>query len=754
VERAWIHIRGIVQGVGFRPFVHKLVREHGLCGTIKNTSSGVELELEGDREVLEGFLRELPQRAPKLAVIEEMEAEYSTELKGFSDFRILTSKTENLRDTLISPDISICDDCLRELLDPADRRYRYPFINCTNCGPRFTIIEDVPYDRARTSMKAFPMCPDCDREYHDIENRRYHAQPDCCPDCGPEVFYLGAGGKRVEGDAVELARTELKAGGIVAIKGLGGIHLACRCDDPEIANTLRRRKQRDEKPFAVMCRDADCAAQICEVSSAEREVLQSFRRPIVLLRKKKPGMAHISENGYIGVMLPYTPLHVLLFGDDIDMLVMTSANLSDTPMMTDNDEALQGLTGIADGFLLHNRRIQTRCDDSLCWVLDGREYFARRSRGYVPFPIRAEKELLPILACGAEQKASFCLSRGDYVFPSQHIGDLKNLETYDSYTRQIAHFERLFDIHPRALACDLHPDYLSTEYAAERTEREKIPLIRVQHHHAHLAACMADNGVSEKTIGLVWDGTGLGTDGTSWGAECLIGDFHGFERFGSIRPMPLIGGDRVTRETDRVAFALLREAGLEPVGIENAAMYGDVLTLGLNCPLSTGMGRLFDGAAAILGIKTRCSYEGQGAVLLEAAAGEDDGVYPVLLEGSPLCFDWREMIRAMVFERDHGVETGRIAARFMNTLIEMGVRQCLAAREQSGVHIAALSGGSFQNQYIMRRLPKRLEDEGFRVLRHRRVSPNDEGLSLGQLMIAEAALEDREHVPCNTPAIG
>ncbi len=731
-----------MQGVGFRPFIHKLVRERGLCGTIRNSSSGVELELEGERTELERFVEELPRRAPKLAVIEEIETAYFETLRGYTDFQILTSKRELLRDTLISPDICVCDDCLRELNDPSDRRYRYPFINCTNCGPRFTIIRDVPYDRAKTSMRAFPMCPDCDREYHDIENRRYHAQPDCCPACGPKAYYCDDAGRPLAGDAIELARAALKAGKIIAVKGLGGIHLACRCDDPEIARELRRRKHRDEKPFAVMCRDARCAEEICFLSQEEKTILEGYRRPIVLLRKRKPGLLQISENGRVGVMLPYTPLHVLLFGDDIDMLVMTSANLSDTPMLTDNREALRALRGIADGFLLHDREIQTRCDDSLCWVLDGKEYFARRSRGYVPYPVRTDRELSPILACGAEQKASFCLSRGSSVFPCQHIGDLKNMETFSAYTGQIAHFERLFDIRPRALACDLHPDYLSTEYALERAEREGIPVVRVQHHHAHLAACMADNLVSEKCIGLVWDGTGLGTDGTSWGGECLIGDFRGFERFASLRPIPLIGGDLAAKDTARLAFVLLRGAGLETGGFENAALFDGMLRAGLNCPLSSGMGRLFDGVAAILGIKTSCSYEGQGAILLEAAAEADDGVYPVVLSGSPLRFDWREMIRALVSDRRTGIETGHIASRFMNTMIEMAVSQCFAAREASGIETVALSGGSFQNMYIMARLPARLEKLGFRVLRHRRVSTNDEGLSLGQLMVAEAAVRN------------
>ena len=515
MERLCLKIHGIVQGVGFRPFVHKLVRRCGLNGYIKNTSSGVELELEGERAALERFTMLLPEQAPVLAVIESMEVSYSPELRGYEGFTIAQSRREEFRNTLISPDIGICQDCLRELRNPRDRRYRYPFINCTNCGPRFTIIRDVPYDRAGTSMAGFPMCPDCDREYHDIENRRYHAQPDCCADCGPRVFYLDAAGNELPGDGIELAREALKAGQIVAVKGLGGIHLACRCDDETLVRKLRRRKQRDEKPFALMCRDVDCVRRLCRLSEAEEKILTSFRRPIVLLEKRQPGLDYLSENGYLGVMLPYTPLHYLLFGDDLDMLVMTSANLSDTPILFKNAEALEKLQGIADGFLLHDREIQTRCDDSLCWVLEGREYPARRSRGYVPFPLRMEGQLESILACGAEQKASFCLSKGSYVFQSQHIGDLKNMETLESYTGQIAHFKNLFDIEPALAACDLHPDYMSTEYARSLG----LPLIPVQHHHAHMAACMADNGLTGEVIGLVWDGTGYGIDGTAWGGE-------------------------------------------------------------------------------------------------------------------------------------------------------------------------------------------------------------------------------------------
>ena len=469
-------------------------------------------------------------------------------------------------------------------------------------------------------------------------------------------------------------------------------------------------------------------------------MLCSFHKPIVLLKKRDSRPSALSENGTLGVMLPYTPLHVLLFGEDLDALVMTSANLSDTPIVYQNEEALERLRGIADGFLLHNRDIQTRCDDSLCWVLGGREYFARRSRGYVPFRGKVSGSPGGILACGAEQKASCCLSRVDYLFPSQHIGDLKNAETLAHYEQQIAHFERLFDTKPRLLVCDRHPDYLSTAYALERGQREKIPVLQVQHHHAHMAACMADNGLTGRCIGLIWDGTGYGDDGSIWGGECLVGDLAGFERFGSLRPIPLIGGDRAAKEISRVAYALLRDAECETGDYENAALYDTMIKKKLNCPLSSGMGRLFDGVAAILGIKTLASYEGQGAVLLEAAAEEDDGRYPVILSGSPLRFDWRECIRALVRERDAGVPVGILAARFMNTLPDMAVEMALAASEKTGLRDVVLSGGSFQNQYLMLRLPDALRRAGLTPWIHRRVSCNDEGLSLGQVMIGEASL--------------
>lgn len=737
VERLSLKVRGIVQGVGFRPFVHRLVKSCGLRGYIKNTSSGVEMELEGERESLEQLLRDLPEKAPKLAMIEDMEAQFSGELKGFLGFKIEDSLRERFNSTLVSPDICICEDCLREMRDKNNRRYGYPFINCTNCGPRFTIIKDLPYDRAKTSMALFPMCPDCQREYGDIGDRRYHAQPDCCKDCGPRAFYLDAQGRELPGDAVAMAREALKAGKILAIKGLGGVHLACRWDDEELVRRLRARKQRDEKPFALMCRNLEMAGKLCLLSPGEEKLLTGYQRPIVLLRKKEPGLEYLSENAWLGVMLPYTPLHYLLMGEDIDMLVMTSANLSDTPIIYKNNQALRELRGIADGYLLHNREIQTRCDDSLCWELEGREYFARRSRGYVPYPLISRRGLKSILACGAEQKASFCLSKGNYIFQSQHMGDLKNLETLENYRQQIEHFKRLFDVLPEAAACDMHPDYMSTAYGEELD----IPLVRVQHHHAHICSCMADNSLEGEVIGLAWDGTGLGLDGTAWGGECLTGGYGGFQRFGHVLPLAMPGGDRAIKETQRLAFSLLRTSGLDGSHIPGAGNFEKMLNSGLNCPVSSGMGRLFDGIAALLGIKTRCSYEGQGAMLLESAADQNHkALYPYVLEGSPLVFDWREVVRAIVRDMEAGVGTDIIAARFMNTLVDMAAETVKAAGEHTGLDRVCLSGGSFQNMYIMRRLPERLEAQGFKVYHHRRVSCNDEGLALGQLMIADAKL--------------
>ena len=734
-----IEVKGIVQGVGFRPFVHRLVEKWGFTGWVRNTSDGAELELCGARGALLHFIEELKHNAPPLALIESVEF---SEVKpgNYAGFEIIASEAHERMETLVSPDVGICADCRRELLDPHDRRYRYPFINCTNCGPRFTIIKSVPYDRASTSMSAFPMCPDCEREFGDIRDRRYHAQPDCCPKCGPRCFYLDAGGREIPGDAVETARRELKAGRIVCVKGLGGMHLAC-LPEPDIVSELRRRKRRDEKPFAVMCRDTACARALCRVTDGEAAALEGFRKPIVLLEKLEPGaLAHLSENGSLGVMLPYTPLHVLLLGDDIDCLVMTSANISETPIISGNAEALEALRGIADGFLLHDRDIQTKCDDSLIRIYAGRDYPLRRSRGYVPYPVTVPVKRR-LLACGAEQKASFCLSKPGHAFPSQHMGDLKNLETLTNWEEQIEHFAKLFDIVPEAIACDMHPDYLSTAYAEERAEREGIPLLRVQHHHAHMAACMADNSLEGGCLGLVWDGTGYGSDGAIWGGELLAGGYEGFRRVGSVRPVPLAGGDAAIDEIWRVGAAMLSGAGCGTELFSRETGYETVLRMlatGTNSPLSSGMGRLFDGVCAILGIRRRASYEGQGAVLLEAAADtRETGEYPFSFYDAQgvLTLDWRDMIRALVSD---GAGAGVRAARFMNTLISAAAEQLRRVSKETGLGRVVLSGGVFQNMYIMNRLPERLRRMGLEVYTHSRVSCSDEGLSLGQLMILEA----------------
>lgn len=744
VIRANIQVNGIVQGVGFRPFIHKLITGEALSGWIRNTSEGTEIELEGEEDAIARFLHQLQTQPPKLAVIESVHTTYLPELAGYQGFEIRQSHAMQERNTLISPDVGICEDCLRELFDPNDRRYRYPFINCTNCGPRFTIIKDVPYDRCKTTMGVFPMCPTCEAEYKTITDRRYHAQPDCCPECGPQVFLLDSEGKPVEGDPIAGAVQALQAGKIVAVKGLGGIHLACRSDLPETARLLRQRKHRDEKPFAIMCRDAEAARRICQVSPEEQRILESFRRPIVLLKKKEKGsLAHISENDYVGVMLPYTPLHYLLLTDGPDSLIMTSANLSDLPILYQNEQALEALHGIADLFLLHNREIETRCDDSLLWVVDGREYPVRRSRGYAPFPVTLNGGAGMLLACGAEQKASFTLTKGRYAFQSQHIGDLKNLETLENYQQQIDHFSHMFDIRPRQIVCDLHPDYLSTEYAQRRALKEQIPLLQVQHHWAHMASCMADNNLEGDCIGIVWDGTGYGTDGTIWGGEFLVGGYTSFRRVGSLRRFPLPGGDRVTKELWRTAISLLEDAAEKAEDFfpeSDAATVRTLLENGLNSPVCTSMGRLFDGVCALLGIRREASYEGQGAILLETAAAPSDREYPFLLmedEGGVLRMDFRPMLRALCQDVRAGKPAGECAGAFLNTLARMALEMCEQIRAETGLDRVVLSGGTFQNMILLRRIPALLRAAGFTVYHHSRVSANDEGVSFGQAAIGE-----------------
>lgn len=748
-----VRVRGIVQGVGFRPFLHRLMKEYSLSGWIRNTPEGVEIEAEGDEAAIDAFAAAIRSDAPSLASVEGISIHKTGARKGYRGIAILPSAGGRRRDTLISPDIATCADCLRELSDPHDRRYGYPFINCTNCGPRFSIIRDIPYDRPNTAMADFDMCPECAAEYGDIADRRYHAQPDCCPVCGPELFFLDGDGNEIQGNPEKLAAELLAQGKIIAVKGLGGIHLACRCDDGAAVLELRKRKRRDEKPFAVMCRDVETARRYCEISPEEEKTLTGSSRPILLLKKRDPAsLAYLSENRELGVMLPYTPLHHLLMRSGPEALVMTSGNLSDLPILTDNGEAVKMLMGVADGFLLNNREIVNRCDDSLLRVRNGKKYFIRRSRGYAPLPIVMKGAAGNVLACGAEQKASFCLSRGEQVFLSAHIGDLKNAETLRHYESQIALFERLFDIRPERIVCDLHPDYLSTDYAGRRAEKEGIALLTVQHHHAHMAACMADNGLEGQCIGVVWDGTGFGTDGTIWGGEFLTGGYEGFDRAGSIRPIRLPGGDRAVREIWRVGVSLMKDAGIDPAGIfpeKEARIIEQVLLADLNCPKSSGMGRLFDGVSAIAGICRSAGYEGQGAVLLEAAADENCGEtypYEIVRDDEKYLFDFRKMIARICEDVASGSEKGAIAARFMNALAAMAVEMCMLIRRDTGLNRVVLSGGVFQNMYILDRLTAGLEKAAFEVYCHSQVSTNDEGISFGQMAIAEKG--GGTDVPC------
>lgn len=736
IRRARFAAHGIVQGVGFRPFLHRLARQCGLVGFVRNTGHGVAGEVQGEESGIAAFARALTDGAqlPPLAVVTGTQLEWTDALGGETAFSILPSAADG-KETLVSPDIGTCPDCLRELHTPGDRRYRYPFINCTNCGPRFTIVKRVPYDRRNTTMGGFAMCPACAAEYGDIEDRRYHAQPDCCSVCGPHLSFADAQGNEVPGDAIRHAQALLRCGGILAVKGLGGFHLACTIDETTV-HKLRTRKHREEKPLAILCPDVQAAERICLVSDDEKRFLRSARKPIVLLKKRERGsFMHLSDNGMLGVMLPYTPVHELLVAGEqgFDALVMTSANVSELPATIANEEALKGLCSIADGFLLHNRRIESRCDDSLIRVEGGSEYFVRRSRGYAPQPLPLHFDADGILALGAEQKASFAMGKGSLAFYSPHIGDLKNAETLSHYETQIGRFSDLFGITPGRLVCDLHPDYLSTRWGIGRG----LPLLQVQHHHAHMASCMADNGLDGDCIGIVWDGTGLGEDGTIWGGEFLVGGYARVTRLGSIRPVLLPGGDAAIRSIGRIGASLLWDAGLDSRDPLVTAMLGR----SVNCPPSSGCGRLFDGVYALLTGRKSVAYEGQGAMLLEAlaeGAPGETGCYPVELydDSGVTRFDTRPMLRAMMRDLQAGGEARVLAMRFHNTLVEMAVHQCADIRARTGLSRVTLSGGVFFNRILLQRITERLRAGGFAVYIHQRVSTGDEGIALGQLAVA------------------
>jgi hydrogenase maturation protein HypF len=769
MDRRAIAIYGIVQGVGFRPFVYGLASRLRLVGFIKNVNGGVLIEVEGEPHSLDSFLDELTTQPPPLARIDDLRWS-SRPAQGEPSFRIEPSESDEASPIFISPDVATCDDCLAELFDPSDRRYHYPFLNCTNCGPRLTIITGSPYDRERTSMASFAMCPECRAEYDDPSNRRFHAQPIACPACGPQLRLLDRAGQVVEGiNPLAGCIDALRRGWIVAIKGLGGYHLACIASQVAAVVGLRTRKLRDEKPFALMVLDPAAARVLCEVSPEEESLLRSPRRPIVLLRRR-PGISVAEEvaprNPSLGIMLPYTPLHHLLVRElGGTPLVMTSGNRSDEPIAFDDQDARERLSRIADAFLVHDRPIHLRCDDSVTRVVAGIELPIRRSRGDAPRPISLPISCdRPTLALGGQLKATFALGRGRNAFLSHHIGDLDHYDAFRAYGEAISHYERLFDLKPACLVHDLHPDYASTRYAEQHAGAR--PTIAVQHHHAHMASCMAENGLDEPVIGVAMDGTGYGTDGTIWGGEFLVGDYAGFRRAAHLRPVVMPGGEQAVRDPWRMAAAYLLDAGhdLSPLASSFDSMVMGaverIIARRFNSPLTSSAGRLFDAIAALAGVRVQVNYEGQAAIELESLATgvEPDGIYPFGIEyvdedrttERRLLLDMRAMIVAVVEDLRRGANVASIARRFHSTMVEAIVAICDRLRTQTGLDAVVLSGGVFLNALLTAEAVARLKSEDFRVYRHRQVPPNDGGLCLGQLAVAAALQRTRggEDVPC------
>jgi hydrogenase maturation protein HypF len=728
-------VEGVVQGVGFRPYVHRLAGELALGGFVLNDERGVLLEVEGEEAAVAAFLARLPAEAPPLATVERVHSEPLAPA-GEEAFAIVASARGGEPLALVSPDSATCDDCLAELFDPGDRRHRYPFINCTNCGPRFTIVRGVPYDRPLTTMAGFVMCARCRAEYDDPADRRFHAQPNACPECGPTVRFGDAAGE----EALAAAAAALRDGRVVAVKGVGGYHLACRADDEAAVAALRARKHREEKPFALMAPDLDAARALVELGPIDEALLLARERPIVVASRRAAAAvaaAVAPHSSDLGVMLPYSPLHHLLLADVGGVLVMTSGNVSDEPIAYTDDDARRRLAGIADGFLTHDRPIHTRTDDSVVRARrSGAPLLLRRSRGYVPASVELPLAAPPLVACGAELKATFCVAKGTRAWVGHHIGDLQNLETLTSFREGIAHFEALFAVAPEVVVHDLHPDYLSTGYALER---EGVEHVAVQHHHAHLAACLAEHGETGPAIGAIFDGTGLGSDGTIWGGELLAGDLAGFERVGHLWPVRLPGGDRAVRQPWRMACAWLAEAtGAEPPplpGIEPRAWHAvaELARTGLAAPTTTSIGRLFDAVAALCGVRTEVTYEGQAAGELEALADRAErGAYP--LEVAHGILDARSTVLAVASDLAAGVEAPLVAARFHGAVARATAQACAA----SGLETAVLAGGVWQNRLLLELTLPLLRGAGLRVLVPERLPPNDGAISYGQAAVAAA----------------
>ena len=761
VYRLQINVKGIVQGVGFRPFVYNLAVLCGLNGWVNNYPGGVFIEVEGMETQLENFLRKLKMEAPPLSYMESCDTQRA-EFIGYTGFEIRESSSAQTHSVYISPDVSVCEDCLRELYDPHDRRYLYPFINCTNCGPRFTITTDIPYDRINTTMHEFVMCEDCAREYHDPSNRRFHAQPVACSKCGPALRLIDRHGRQVgEGNELDMVDGLLYEGKILAIKGLGGYHLACDARNENTAQELRMRKIRDGKPFALMARDIDTVLKYCHATKEELELLQGIKRPIVLLERKKGTNLDVdgisSDNDRLGIMLPYTPLHTMLFKGRMELLVMTSGNRSGEPIYYKDDEAIMGLKDIADYFLIYNREIYIRTDDSVTSVFRDREYIIRRSRGYVPFPTDISAVLKPeekavgaipcVLACGGELKSTFCLTKGHKAFLSHHIGDLENMETLKSFEDGIEHFRRIFSVTPEIVAYDKHPEYLSTKYADSLQGVIKVP---VQHHHAHIASCMAENGISGQVIGVAFDGTGYGDDGHIWGGEFFTGDYSEFTRQAHFEYVPLPGGEMGVKEPWRMALSYLMKYSNQDLDDYNVNIMRQIeknkifivkhqIIKKINTPLASSTGRLFDAVSSLIGLCNIISYEGQAAILLEKIANRDvQDTYPYEIKYKDDKYEicTGNMIRAVVEDLLCGKNVSLISGVFHRSIAGIVGNICKILRDKSNLNDVVLSGGVFQNRLLLELTVRELENNSFKVYTHSKVPANDGGICLGQAAIA------------------
>ena len=757
VKLARIIVWGVVQGVGFRPFIYRLADRYSLKGWVRNTSAGVEIEVEGNETALQGFLSDLENDSPPMARIERVDTTFHSP-EGYVGFEIHPSLSQQGKYQLVSPDIATCRDCQQELFLPSDRRFHYPFTNCTNCGPRFTIIEDIPYDRPLTTMREFKMCPSCQREYDDPLDRRFHAQPNACPECGPVLELVDGTGSRIDcNDAIRAAGALLKKGKILAIRGLGGFHLACDATGTEAVALLRNRKGRPAKPLAVMLDTLEEIEKHCLVSPGERELLQSPECPIVLLRwrHESSGICSAVAPGlrYLGVMLPYTPLHHILLREVGIPLVMTSGNLSEEPIARDNNEALIRLKGIADYFLLHNRNIYARYDDSVCMVAGAQPQVLRRARGYAPYPILLPFKSKQVLACGAELKNTFCLARDEHAFLSQHIGDMENEETLEHFENTIELYSKLFRIEPETIAYDMHPEYLPSKYAVSHGQEQGIHLIPVQHHHAHIVSCMVDNGVEGPVIGVAFDGVGYGTDGKIWGGEFLTADYHSFQRVGHLEYVPMPGGVAAIRKPYRMAlgylYTLLGE-GFSLAGLPLSNLNPDELEVikqqvkqKINCPLTSSAGRLFDAVSALVGVRGEIDYEAQAAIELEMLAPDETPAlntasYPfsVVEQQGTRVVRLAELFTAIISDIKNGVSIDIMSLRFHNTVAGIIAAVCKLVAAETGISKVALSGGVFQNRLLLRLSTSALKKEGFQVLTHHLVPCNDGGISLGQAVIA------------------